>query len=152
MQTFSRTISIKQYSFSQGWIKHHLKQQNFAYSVKPEQAKNEMTGLSDLNSNITWSVPLLVRQVIQEENSKNSHDKLRYQIILCERWLARERRDCDPRLCASKSENHSCRSDHPPPVGPIKLDTTSELLFNYQVVGGVPYEYDIGQFEITASQ
>ena len=39
----------------------------------------------------------------------------------------------------------------PPPVGPIKLDTTSELLFNYQVVGGVPYEYDIGQFEITAS-
>ena len=41
---------------------------------------------------------------------------------------------------------------NPPPVGPIKLDTTSELLFNYQVVGGVPYEYDIGQFEITASQ
>ena len=41
---------------------------------------------------------------------------------------------------------------NPPPVGPIKLDTTSELLFNYQVVGGVPYEYDIGQFEITTSQ
>ena len=41
---------------------------------------------------------------------------------------------------------------NPPEVGPIELDTSSELLFNYQVVGGVPYEYDIGQFEITASQ
>ena len=32
------------------------------------------------------------------------------------------------------------------------MDTTSELLFNYQVVGGVPYVYEIGQYEITASQ
>ena len=38
------------------------------------------------------------------------------------------------------------------PVAPFAIDTTSELLFNYQVVGGVPYEYDIGQFEITAAQ
>ena len=38
------------------------------------------------------------------------------------------------------------------PVAPLAIDTTSELLFNYQVVGGVPYEYDIGQFEITAAQ
>ena len=41
---------------------------------------------------------------------------------------------------------------NPPAVAPIALDTTSELLFNYQVVGGVPYEYDIGQYEITAAQ
>jgi len=41
---------------------------------------------------------------------------------------------------------------NPPAVAPIAVDTTSELLFNYQVVGGVPYEYDIGQFEITAAQ
>ena len=41
---------------------------------------------------------------------------------------------------------------NPPAVAPIALDTTSELLFNYQVVGGVPYEYDIGQYEITADQ
>ncbi len=41
---------------------------------------------------------------------------------------------------------------NPPAVAPIAVDTTSELLFNYQVVGSVPYEYDIGQFEITASQ
>jgi hypothetical protein len=40
----------------------------------------------------------------------------------------------------------------PPAVAPIAIDTTSELLFNYQVVGAVPYEYDIGQFEITAAQ
>ena len=33
---------------------------------------------------------------------------------------------------------------NPPAVAPIAVDTTSELLFNYQVVGGVPYEYDIG--------
>ena len=30
------------------------------------------------------------------------------------------------------------------PVAPFAIDTTSELLFSYQVVGGVPYEYDIG--------
>ena len=41
---------------------------------------------------------------------------------------------------------------NPPAVAPIALDTTSELLFNYQVVGGVPYEYEIGQYEITAAQ
>ena len=41
---------------------------------------------------------------------------------------------------------------NPPAVAPISLDTTSELLFNYQVVGGVPYEYEIGQYEITAAQ
>ena len=41
---------------------------------------------------------------------------------------------------------------NPPAVAPIAIDATSELLFNYQVVGSVPYEYDIGQFEITASQ
>ena len=41
---------------------------------------------------------------------------------------------------------------NPPAIAPIPIDTTSELLFNYQVVGGVPYEYDIGQFEITAAQ
>ncbi len=41
---------------------------------------------------------------------------------------------------------------NPPAVAPIAVDTTSELLFDYQVVGGVPYEYDIGQFEITAAQ
>ena len=41
---------------------------------------------------------------------------------------------------------------NPPAVAPIPLDTTSELLFNYQVVGGVPYEYEIGQYEITAAQ
>ena len=41
---------------------------------------------------------------------------------------------------------------NPPAVAPIAIDTTSELLLNYQVVGGVPYEYDIGQFEITAAQ
>ena len=38
------------------------------------------------------------------------------------------------------------------PVAPFAIDTTSELLFNCQVIGGVPYEYDIGQFEITAAQ
>ncbi len=41
---------------------------------------------------------------------------------------------------------------NPPAVAPIPLDTTSELLLNYQVVGGVPYEYEIGQYEITAAQ
>ena len=41
---------------------------------------------------------------------------------------------------------------NPPAVAPIALDTTSELLFNYQVVGGVPYDYEIGQYEITATQ
>ena len=41
---------------------------------------------------------------------------------------------------------------NPPAVAPIALDTTSELLFNYQVVGGVPYDYEIGQYEITAAQ
>ena len=41
---------------------------------------------------------------------------------------------------------------NPPAVAPVDLDTTSELLFNYQVVGGVPYEYEIGQFEITVDQ
>ena len=41
---------------------------------------------------------------------------------------------------------------NPPAVAPIALDTTSELLLNYQVVGGVPYEYEIGQYEITAAQ
>ena len=41
---------------------------------------------------------------------------------------------------------------NPPAVAPIALDTTSELLFNYQVVGGVPYEYEIGKYEITAAQ
>ena len=41
---------------------------------------------------------------------------------------------------------------NPPAVAPVDFDTTSELLFNYQVVGGVPYDYEIGQFEITVDQ
>ena len=41
---------------------------------------------------------------------------------------------------------------NPQAVAPIAIDTTSELLFDYQFVGSVPYEYDIGQLEITASQ
>ena len=41
---------------------------------------------------------------------------------------------------------------NPPAVAPIALDTSSDLLFNYQVVGGVPYDYEIGQYEITATQ
>ncbi len=40
-----------------------------------------------------------------------------------------------------------------PSVSPvIAEDDTSSLLFNYQVVGGVPYEYEIGQYELTTDQ
>ena len=34
----------------------------------------------------------------------------------------------------------------------IAEDDSNSLLFNYQVVGDVPYEYQIGQYEVTTDQ